>query len=104
MLPLRNLSLLTADFDFRKILPDWQVAADAKSLSREFIFQDFRQAFEFMSLCAHKAEELDHHPDWSNSWNRVCVTLSTHSHQGITELDLSLAQAMDQFAQAVLSR
>jgi 4a-hydroxytetrahydrobiopterin dehydratase len=66
---------------------------------REFIFTNFLQAFEFMKRCAVFAEEIDHHPDWSNSWNTVRVELTTHSARRLTELDLKLAQQMDLIAQ-----
>jgi 4a-hydroxytetrahydrobiopterin dehydratase len=49
-------------------------------------------------LCAQYAEEIDHHPDWSNSWNKVAVHLSTHSSKGLTALDIQMAKAMDIFA------
>ena len=51
-----------------------------------------------MTLCAQYAEEIDHHPDWSNSWNKVAVHLSTHSSKGLTALDIQMAKAMDIFA------
>ena len=90
--------LLPEDMDFQGLLPAWRLSADAKTLSQEFIFTDFKYAFEFMTLVARYAEEIDHHPDWSNSWNRVSVRLTTHSKKGLTELDLAMARAMDQFA------
>lgn len=67
-----------------------------------FTFADFKQAFEFMTLCAQYAEEIDHHPDWSNSWNKVVVELSTHSAGGLTKLDIQLAKAIDAFASQVM--
>ncbi len=91
-------NLLTKDFDFAKILPDWQVNVHTQELERVFVFKDFKSAFEFMTLCADFAEELDHHPDWSNAWNKVSVRLSTHSLKALTELDIAMASAMDQFA------
>lgn len=91
-------NLLTKDFDFAKILPDWQVNVHTQELERVFVFKDFKSAFEFMTLCADFAEELDHHPDWSNAWNKVSVRLSTHSLKALTELDITMASAMDQFA------
>jgi 4a-hydroxytetrahydrobiopterin dehydratase len=51
-----------------------------------------------MQLCAQLAEEMDHHPDWSNSWNTVRVSLSTHSENALTLLDVEMAKAMDAFA------
>jgi 4a-hydroxytetrahydrobiopterin dehydratase len=95
---LSKPNLLTKDFDFAKILPDWQVNVHTQELERVFVFKDFKSAFEFMTLCADFAEELDHHPDWSNAWNKVSVRLSTHSLKALTELDIAMASAMDQFA------
>ena len=95
--------LVASDFEFEKILPEWQVSCDTQELSRVFEFKDFKGAFAFMTLCADFAEELDHHPDWSNSWNRVSVRLSTHSMKALTELDITMASAMDQFARQVLA-
>lgn len=74
-------------------LPGWSVA-DGK-LRREFRFRDFSEAFGFMARAALVAEKMDHHPDWSNVWNRVTVELSTHDAGGITALDFELAAAMD---------
>jgi 4a-hydroxytetrahydrobiopterin dehydratase len=98
MRPVPKPKLIAKDFDFVKILPNWQVNHGAKELVRVFEFPDFKSAFKFMTLCANFAEELDHHPDWSNSWNRVSVRLSTHSMKALTELDITMASAMDQFA------
>ncbi len=94
--------MIPVNFDFRGTLPDWELGSGSKSLRREFIFADFNQAFQFMTLCAEFAEEIDHHPDWSNSWNKVNVTLTTHSANGLTELDIAMACAMDQFAKKIL--
>ena len=77
-------------------LPEW--TSDGTTLSREFRFDDFAAALGFMSEVAEIAESLDHHPDWSNSWNRVAVSLTTHSAGGLTLLDLALAEAMDELA------
>ena len=91
-------ALLPDNFDFQSNLPLWTLDQSRKMIYREFIFVDFKQAFQFMTLCAQYAEEIDHHPDWSNSWNKVAVNLSTHSSNGLTELDLQMARAMDLFA------
>ncbi len=96
-------NLLAKDFDFATVLPEWQVNLDTQELEREFVFKDFKRAFEFMVLCANFAEELDHHPDWSNTWNRVSVRLSTHSLKALTELDITMASAMDRFALQILA-
>jgi 4a-hydroxytetrahydrobiopterin dehydratase len=90
--------LIANDFDFANLLPDWRLNLATQELERTFVFEDFKSAFQFMTLCANFAEELDHHPDWSNSWNRVSVRLSTHSMKALTELDITMANAMDQFA------
>lgn len=79
-------------------LPHWQMAAGRDALQRTFKFKDFSEAFGFMARAALVAEKLDHHPEWTNVWNRVEVTLSTHSAGGLTELDLKLAEAMDKIA------
>ncbi|WP_026971847.1 4a-hydroxytetrahydrobiopterin dehydratase [Aliagarivorans marinus] len=68
--------------------------ADNK-LSKEFRFSDFRQAFAFMAEVAILAEEHDHHPDWSNSYNRVMIELTSHSHGGVTIKDISLAMDIE---------
>ncbi len=96
-------NLLAKDFDFATVLPEWQVHLNTQELERVFVFKDFKSAFEFMTLCADFAEELDHHPDWSNTWNKVSVRLSTHSLGGLTELDITMACAMDQFALQILA-
>jgi len=87
-------------FDLEKEIPLWSLE-DGKKIMREFAFTDFEQAFQFMTLSAQYAEEIDHHPDWSNSWNKVKVNLTTHSAGGLTKLDLQLAKAMDAFASQV---
>ena len=66
------------------------------NLHRVFEFQDFTQAFGFMTRVALVAEKMDHHPDWSNSWNKVTVDLSTHSAGGLTKKDVDLAWKMQQ--------
>lgn len=102
MLPLSKPKPIDQGFDFQLELPQWKVSADFKSLQRQFTFSNFENAFEFMTLCARFAEQIDHHPDWSNCWNRVSVSLSTHSAGGLTELDITMAHAMDQFANSIL--
>jgi 4a-hydroxytetrahydrobiopterin dehydratase len=77
-------------------LPGW-THHDSKLL-REFRFTDFSAAFAFMTRSAMRAEQLDHHPDWFNVYNRVKVQLSTHDADGVTELDFLLAEAMNSFA------
>lgn len=91
-----KLQLLGDDIDLEKILADWSIANNRQAITRQFVFPNFKSAFEFMTLCANLAEEIDHHPDWSNSWNKVSVSLSTHSVGGLTQLDITMALAMDQ--------
>ena len=90
-----------SNFNFERDLPLWKRDASGISIERNFVFKDFQQAFDFMTLCAKYAEEINHHPDWSNSWNRVNVRLSTHSENALTLLDVQLAKAMDDFASQV---
>ena len=89
---------LLSDFDFEKYLPLWKRDASGIAIERHFVFKDFKEAFAFMTLCAQYAEEIDHHPDWSNTWNRVNVCLSTHSENALTQLDVEMAQMMDNLA------
>jgi 4a-hydroxytetrahydrobiopterin dehydratase len=77
-------------------LPLWQLAEDGKALQRVFKFRDFSEAWGFMSRVALLAEKLDHHPDWSNVWNQVAIVLSTHDSGGLTSLDQTLAEAIDE--------
>lgn len=76
-------------------LPQWTLAADRTSLSRSCRFPDFRAAFAFMTRIAGIAEELDHHPDWSNSYGRVDIVLTTHDAGGLTALDREMARRID---------
>lgn len=76
----------------------WTHDSATDRLSKGFRFKDFSAAWGWMSRVALEAERLDHHPDWSNSWNKVQVSLTTHDQKGLTELDLALARAMDRIA------
>lgn len=75
-------------------LPGWSYQAG--KLHREFSFKDFVAAWGFMSSCALAAEAMNHHPDWSNVWNRVRVELMTHDAGGVTQNDLALARRMNE--------
>lgn len=79
-------------------LPEWRYDEAERAIRRDFHFADFGEAFAFMTRSAIAAEKADHHPDWSNSWNKVAVALSTHSAGGVTVNDIDLARAMDAFA------
>lgn len=74
-------------------LASWELE-DGK-LTREVRLADFSEAFAFMTRVALLAEAMDHHPEWSNVWNRVRIQLTTHDAGGITERDLKLASAID---------
>ncbi|MFT3923496.1 MAG: 4a-hydroxytetrahydrobiopterin dehydratase [Myxococcales bacterium] len=79
-------------------LSGWQLVEG--KLFREYRFKDFVGAFGFMSRCALVAERMDHHPEWSNVYNRVDVFLTTHDCQGLSERDFALAQRMNELYQA----
>ena len=79
-------------------LPGWRLAEGRDAIQKTFKFADFSAAFGFMARAALVAEKMDHHPEWSNVWNKVEVALSTHAAGGLTELDLKLAEAMDEIA------
>jgi 4a-hydroxytetrahydrobiopterin dehydratase len=83
-------------------LPAWRIR-DGK-LWRAYRFADFGAAFAFMARAALRAEQLEHHPEWSNVYDRVEVALTTHDAGGLTELDFRLAEAMEGYASALLSR
>lgn len=81
-------------------LGGWSLDDDRDAISRQFVFKDFIQAFSFMSQSALIAEKLNHHPEWSNVYKTVNVTLTTHDCSGLSELDIKLAKAMDKIADA----
>ena len=76
-------------------LPGWTLSDDGTAIERLFRFSSFSEAFGFMTRVALAAETLDHHPDWSNAYNRVSVRLTTHSAGGLTGLDIELAGVMN---------
>ena len=76
-------------------LPDWDLDDSRDAISRSFKFKDFNEAFGFMTRVALLAERANHHPDWSNVWNRVDILLTTHDAGGLTTRDIALAQAID---------
>ncbi|MEZ5914625.1 MAG: 4a-hydroxytetrahydrobiopterin dehydratase [Parvularculaceae bacterium] len=75
--------------------PGWTLGGEGRSISRAFAFADFNAAFGFMTRVALAAEKADHHPDWTNIYNRVEVTLTTHDAGGLTEKDFALAGAIN---------
>jgi 4a-hydroxytetrahydrobiopterin dehydratase len=76
-------------------LAGWVFEPARNGIAKSFNFADFGAAFAFMTRVALAAEKADHHPDWSNVWNRVDILLSTHSEGGVTGKDIALARAID---------
>ena len=76
-------------------VPGWAPVPDRDAIRREFKFADFSEAWGFMNRVALLAESQNHHPDWSNVWNTVRITLSTHDAGGLTDKDVTLARAID---------
>ena len=83
-------------------LAQWSMVTNRDAITRSYQFKDFKEAFAFMTQCALMAEQMNHHPEWFNVWNRVEVTLSTHDAGGLTKLDLDLARSMDRYANTLL--
>jgi 4a-hydroxytetrahydrobiopterin dehydratase len=81
-------------------LAGWSEVKDRDAITRTFVFRDFNEAFGFMTRAALIAEKLDHHPEWFNVYKTVTVTLSTHDAGGLTERDVTLAEAMNRLAGA----
>lgn len=76
-------------------LPDWDWDESRDAITRSFVFADFIEAFGFMGRVALLAEKADHHPEWSNVWNRVEIMLTTHDAGGLSHRDIDLAAAID---------
>ena len=93
---------MTAALDVTEVLaglPDWRRADDPRpAIARTLRFADFNAAFGFMTRVALQAEKMDHHPEWSNVYNKVEIVLTTHDANGVTEKDVSLATFMDEAA------
>ena len=81
-----------------KELPQWRDIPGRDAITRKFEFRDFNEAFGFMSRAALLAEKMDHHPEWFNVYRTVDVTLSTHDAGGVTENDIRMARAMEEYA------
>jgi len=76
-------------------LGNWSFDPDRDAITRDFRFKDFSAAFAFMTQVALSAEKAGHHPDWSNVYNRVSISLSTHDAGGLSEKDIALARRID---------
>ena len=78
--------------------PEWTHEPSRDAITRQFKFDDFAQAFGFMASVAIVAEKMDHHPEWSNVYNRVDILLTTHDADGLSERDAKLAEAIEALA------
>ena len=78
-------------------VPQWEWDVKRDAIARSFAFQDFSSAFAFMARVALAAEQADHHPEWSNVYNKVYVLLTTHDAGGLTRKDVELAKRIDSF-------
>lgn len=76
-------------------LEDWDYDEARDAITRSFTFRDFVEAFGFMTRVALLAEKADHHPEWSNVWNRVDILLTTHDAGGLSGRDIEMAHAID---------
>jgi 4a-hydroxytetrahydrobiopterin dehydratase len=76
-------------------LSGWRAVSGREAIAKSFKFADFNTAFGFMTRVALAAEKMDHHPEWSNVYNRVEIVLTTHESDGVTERDLKLAGIID---------
>lgn len=81
-----------------KDLDGWTPTPGRDAIAKDFKFRNFSEAFAFMTRVALIAEKIDHHPEWSNVYNRVSITLTTHDANGLTALDIKLAHAMEKIA------
>ena len=82
----------------------WAVTADGKAIEKTFRFRGFRDAMAWMARVAFEAEHLNHHPEWSNVYNRVEVRLTTHDTGGLTAKDIDLAERMEKVAGRSLAK
>lgn len=83
---------------FLREFPQWREVSGRDAIARRFVFADFSTAFAFMTRVALLAEKTDHHPEWSNVYATLDVTLSTHDAGGVTEKDVTMAREMEKFA------
>jgi len=84
--------------DLQTLPGHWKAAPDHKSIHQSFKFKSFAEAFSFMTHVALLADKMDHHPNWSNVYNKVDITLTTHDSGGVTQKDIDLASAITEFA------
>ncbi|EEY70435.1 pterin-4-alpha-carbinolamine dehydratase [Phytophthora infestans T30-4] len=86
---------------FQQITSAWEEVPHRDAIRRKFEFRDFNEAWGFMNRTALLAEQMGHHPEWFNVYNRVDVTLSTHDCGGLSQNDIDMAIAMNSYAQAL---
>ncbi len=91
------MSTKLSDAELARLPGKWQLADDRKSIRQSYAFKNFAEAFSFMTHVALLAEKMDHHPDWSNSYNKVEITLRSHDAGGVTTKDIELARAITDF-------
>lgn len=84
-----------------RLLPDWTLEPQRDALQRQLRFADFAQAFGFMAQMALISEQMNHHPEWSNVYNRLDIILTTHDVSGLSELDIRWAQKADALYRAL---
>ena len=84
-----------------KELSNWREVQGRDAITRKFEFKNFNEAFAFMTRAALLAEKMDHHPEWFNVYNKVDVTLATHDAGGVTQKDIDMAKAMEDYARSM---
>ena len=93
---MKNLSDEDRDEYIRRLSANgWELVKGRDAIVKKFVFKDFIEAFGWMSKAALVAEKIGHHPEWSNVYKTVEVTLTTHDVQGLSQLDIDLAQQLD---------
>ena len=81
------------------VIPDgWTTSADRKAIEKRFTLADFSEAFALLARVAMHAEKVDHHPEFTSAWNRIDFRLTSHDAGGVTERDVTLAEAIDRLA------
>ncbi|XP_034190764.1 pterin-4a-carbinolamine dehydratase [Osmia lignaria lignaria] len=104
VLKKRKMGKLTKeerDNDLKPLLTNgWSVQENRDAIYKEFLFNNFNQAFGFMTRVALQAEKMDHHPEWFNVYNKVNITLSSHDVNGLSPRDIKLATFIDKVAKA----
>jgi 4a-hydroxytetrahydrobiopterin dehydratase len=95
--------LLTEEYRAERLQPlldsGWHMVPGKDQITRKYTFANFRMAFGWMTVAGMEAEKMNHHPEWTNTWNRVSVMLTTFNKGGLTDLDVRLARRMDKLAQ-----